>query len=368
MQLNRKTFLSGLLASGVLPLTAVEEEKPLAKFLVMSDTHVERDFMERGRPVYTVWKSGNHASLVKTYEFINNDPDCRDVQFALFLGDQLNTGYTREQKELDAERKTYFETLKSLDLHSKTTPADVEKLCFTSPEGFLCAQNLPRGMKPFRMAYPKLNSRVIAIQGNHDTGVPEFYRECAFTCGGIKFICFFASYVGLPAAPGKFNSTGSISDESLAFVEKEMKAARADKSIKHIVLASHWAIAPRGKNFVHPIIDACKENKYNDNRKKLLMLAKQYGCSLYLNGHEHNSNYPVEPIDLGDGKAWLHDVNCGSVTSNTAAWAIFTIYPNSFRTTMYTRAKVRETENGAIEVVQTPKVLSEKRISFKATR
>ena len=63
----------------------------------MADTHIENDFMERGKPCYTQWKPGNHAALVKTYEFINTDPYCRDVQFALFGGDQLNTGYSRDE-------------------------------------------------------------------------------------------------------------------------------------------------------------------------------------------------------------------------------------------------------------------------------
>lgn len=73
--------------------------KPL-RFLFMADHHVESDFVQshglsKGEPVYTMWKAGNHAALVETYRFINEDPFCREIDFALFGGDQLNTGYTK---------------------------------------------------------------------------------------------------------------------------------------------------------------------------------------------------------------------------------------------------------------------------------
>ncbi len=351
MRVTRKTFLGGLVSSVCLTAFGDRAEKPLAKFLLMSDTHVESDFRERGRDCYALWRPGNHAALVKTYEFINNDPFCRDAQFALFCGDQLNTGYTRTPRDLAAERAIYFETLKSLNLHSRAADADLKSFDFSSPGWYLCRENLPRGMKPFREDYPALNSRVIALQGNHDTGVREFYRECAFTCGGVRFICFFASYVGLPAAPGTFNSTGMISNESLAFVEKEMKAAAENASIRHIVLASHWAIAPKSPDFACPILGACKENGFNDNRGKLLSLADKYSCRLYINGHEHNKNYAV--AEIGN----LRDVNCASVTGDGASWAIVEMFAESAVFTVYSRARAVEEKNGAYKITALPEKL-----------
>ena len=104
--MRRREFISGAAALGAfasLPSFAADGKKPV-KFLFMADHHVESDFMERGKPVYTMWKPGNHAALAKTYEFIGKDPYCRDIDFALFGGDQLNTGYMNHPEELAAER------------------------------------------------------------------------------------------------------------------------------------------------------------------------------------------------------------------------------------------------------------------------
>ena len=101
--MNRRDFIGGALAFGAASWagcrTGEGGRKPL-RFLFMADHHVESDFMQshglsKGEPVYTMWKAGNHAALVETYRFINEDPFCREIDFALFGGDQLNTGYTK---------------------------------------------------------------------------------------------------------------------------------------------------------------------------------------------------------------------------------------------------------------------------------
>ena len=147
MHLNRREFLAGAVAFGALANQAATAGRPL-KFLFMSDTHIERDFWERDHPVYTCWKPGNHAALVKTYEFINADPYCRDIDFAFFCGDQLNTGYTAQQQELDAELAIWNETLAKLDIHAKTRGTDLSSFKFVS-RPYTCTQNLGRGNKPF---------------------------------------------------------------------------------------------------------------------------------------------------------------------------------------------------------------------------
>ena len=374
-RLDRRTFLavSGMtVAAGLLPLAGHGEAEPSVKplkFLFMSDHHVESDFVEghgltRGRPVYTCWKPGNHAALVETYRFVNSDPYCRDIDFALFGGDQINTGYDTLPQDMADEKANYFRTLEALDVHARTK-GRTASLDFVA-EPWECRQNLKRGQRPYAVAPRPPPSRVIAIQGNHDTGVAEFYRDCAFTAGDVRFVMFFASYVGLPPPPGKlFHSTAKIADGTLAFLEREMKAASENPKIRHVVLCSHWAIAPAGKDFVHPIIDACKENKMNDNRRKLLALAEKYGCDLFINGHEHNGRYPV-------GRAGaVADINCGSVTGDpkdgAGAFAIVEIHPTKAVFNVYSRATAEE-KDGAVVITATPKRLFAREIPLKPIR
>ncbi len=361
--IGRREFIGSAAAFSLAGSRAFADEparRPV-KFLFMTDHHVESDFMERGHEVYTMWRPGNHAALEKTYEFIGKDPYCRDVDFALFGGDQLNTGYLNHPEELAAEREIYFRTLESLDLYRRTKGKDVSDLDFRAPESFYCRSNAPKGYVQKPIPFRKLDSRVIAIQGNHDTGVEDFYRECSFKSGDTRFIAFFASYVALPAPPGKYRSTARISDEAVAFVEREMAAAAADPAIRHIVLASHWTVVLNDKNFKWPIFDACEENKWSDNRKRILALAEKYGCDLFINGHEHNSGYPV-------GKAGtMGVVNCGTVTAppGKGAFAIVEIHPDKALFTVYSRAVAEESADGKVKVVEEPRRLFVREIPLK---
>ena len=378
-QSTRREFFAGALAAGSVAFLPGCSTSPTVsptppagrpvKFLFMTDHHIESDFIENfgsgpllGKPRYTMWQPGNHAALVKTYEFINSDPYCRDIQFALFGGDQLNTGYMSHRKYLEDERVNYYRTLQSLDLYRNSKGTDISDLDFHSPATFICSGNTPKGYVKAPIPFVKLDSRVIAIQGNHDTAVEDFYRECSFRCGDTRFITFFASYVGLPAPKGQFLSTARISDDAMAFIEKEMTAAAADPSIRHIVLASHWAIAPKGKDFVCPIIDACKENKFSDNRKRLLALAEKCGCDLYINGHEHNGRYPVGKVGN------LSDINCGTVTGAQASWAIVEIHPDKAVFNVYSRAAAVEAPDGKVTYTQLPQRLFTREIPLKPIR
>ena len=375
---TRRAFIAGTAFTGLAAFagcgrrperaSVVRPPRPL-KFLFMTDHHVESDFVQgygltKGEPNFTMWKPGNHAALVETYRFVNEDPYCRDVDFALFGGDQLNTGYDTTPQDMADEKVNYFRTLESLDLHARTKGAVGDMAFVAMP--WTCKQNLKKGMKPYHVDPKPLASRVIAIQGNHDTGVVEFYRDCAFTAGDVRFITFFASYVGLPPPPGKkFHSTAKIYDEKIAFVEKEMKAAAANPKIRHIVLCSHWAIAPAGKDFVCPILDACKENKMNDNRRRLLALCEKYGCDLYMNGHEHDGRYPVGRAGV------LNDINCGTLTGNPksgqGAFAIVEIHPEKAVFNVYSRADVRESD-GKLVVTAKPKRLFAREIPLRPIR
>ena len=339
--MNRRQFIGGALAASTAAWTgwcgglgARRASRPV-KFLFMADIHVESDFMEGGRECYTMWRAGNHAALRRTYQFINEDPFCRDASFALFGGDQLNTGYVYKPKDLEAERRIYHDALSRLDLHGKTLQTDLSNLKFRF------APTFQEGKKSFR--HPGLSSRVIAIQGNHDTVVEEFYRNCSFQSGPVRFICFFASYIGLPAEPGKYRSTGGISDETIAFIEREMKLASKDPEIRHIVLFSHWSIVTGNTDFKLPILDAFKENKFNGNRRRLLDLAEKYGCSLYISGHEHNGAFPV-------GQAGpLFDISCGTVTGPKGSWAIAEIDDDRAVFSVYSRAEAKGPQDAARE-------------------
>ena len=360
MRADRRSFCKGVGAMGLMSLCGCLRDKPTArpvKFLLMTDHHIESDFMEGCRPAYTMWKAGNHAALVKTYEFISSDPYCRDVDFAFFCGDQLNTGYQNQRDKLEEERVDYYRTLESLDLYRTTKGKLVSDMDFRSPESFFIKGDLPVGYVQKPIPFKELDSKVIAIQGNHDTAVEDFYRECSFKCGDTRFITFFASYVGLPAPKGQFRSTACISDEAVAFVEKEMSAAAADPTIRHIVLASHWTVVHGDQNFKWPIFDACKENGYSDNRRRILALAEKYGCDLFINGHEHNSDYPV-------GKAGsMSVINCGSIAApaskdafadESGTFAIVEIYDNRAVFNVYNRAIAKEGANGGVSYVQLP--------------
>lgn len=351
--LRRRAFLGSVLAAAAAPalpplsLRASSVRAPV-KFLFMSDTHIESDFWERDHPVYTCWQPGNHAALLKTYAFINSDPFCRDVDFAFFCGDQMNTGYTwAEGKELDAELAIWKSTLATLDVHRKTLGSDLSSFRFVAAP-WTCTQNLGRERQPFDVLPPPLASRAIVLQGNHDTGVRDFYRDCAFSCGGTRFICFFASYVGLPPPPGrKYHSTGAISDETLAFIAREMELAAADPSTRHIVLFCHWALAPAGRDFIHPIVDACPSNHMNDNRRKLLALCEKHGCDLYVNGHEHNCGWPMAKVGP------VTDVNCGTVAGDRGSFAVVELFDDRAVFNVYARAVAQE-KDGSVVFSQLP--------------
>ena len=370
--LDRRAFIGGAGALGLLPLGGCTgwsgPRRPL-KFLFMTDHHFESDFVQghgltKGEPVYTCWKPGNHAAVRETYAFINADPFCRDVDFALFGGDQINTGYDSHPQEMADELVNYTGALETLRVHAETA-GRVADLDFVA-RPWTCRENLGKGRAAYDVTPAPPASRVIALQGNHDTGVRTFYRDCAFTAGDVRFIGFFASYVGLPPPPGRrFHSTARISDETLAFVGDEMKKASADPRIRHIVLCSHWAIAPAGADFVHPIVGACPENGMSDNRGRLLELAKRYGCDLFINGHEHNGRYPV-------GRAGaLYDVNCGSMTCDPSggagAFAVVEIADDRAVFTVYSRA-VAEERGGECVVTARPRRLFVREIPLRPIR
>ena len=305
-----------------------DKDEVSSTFLLMSDTHVESDFLENGRDVYTMWKPDFEA-LISTYGYINDNFD--NLDFALFCGDSLNTGYAYQAEFLNAERENYFRTLEYLDIYKNTKGEEniSEKFNFSMVPSFV--------ERNTTYYHPELDSRLISIQGNHDTGVEEYYRDCAFTNGNTRFICFFASYVGLPAPAGTYKSTGKISDATIAFIENELKATKDDDSIEHIILVCHWSISHE-KNFTWPIYDACPENGYSNNRQRLLDLAEEYGCDFYINGHEHNANYPT-------GKAGiLTDINIASATSR---WAVVKIHNRKIVFDVYSTA-VANTKTGDI--------------------
>ena len=334
------------------------------KFLFMTDHHVESDFVQshglsKGEPVYEMWKPGDHAALVATYRFISEDPFCRDCDFALFGGDQLNTGYLWLPADRDAELANYWRTLEALDLHAKTKGKTADFDFVARPW-----RMRPHGEKagpPVEVTPAPPTSRVIALQGNHDTGTDAFCRDCAFTAGGVRFICFFASYVSLPPPPGRrFHSTAKIADETIDFVEREMAKAAADPKIRQIVLVSHWGIAPAGRNSVCPIVDACRENGWSPNRSRLIALAEKYGCRLYIHGHEHNGNFPV--VRVGP----MTSVNCGSVTAETGggAFAVFEIGDDLVKVHVYSRASAEE-RGGRAVVTERPKKLFVREFGLK---
>ena len=339
-------MLSLLLAAMLSHAVSASDATDTLKFIFMPDIHIESDFMERGQPRYTQWKPGNHAALERTFEFINEDESCKDVQFILFGGDQLNTGYSNQQDKLDDEMSNYRRLVGGLDLYRNSIGEDLSSFKFEAPSEYICKENLARGQEPLLFKSPEFSSRVIAIQGNHDTGVPEFYRNCAFQCKDTRFICFFAAYCGLPAPPGGYRSTGKIRDDTFEFVKEQIEKAAVDEEIKHIVLVCHWGIANDIEKFINPIVDACPANKMNDNRQKLLSLCEQYGCSLFINGHEHNQDFSVAMFGN------TPDINCGSMVHNT--WSIVEITGDKAFFHVYAGAQAVEDSEGKVRFTSQP--------------
>ena len=334
------------------------------RFLLMADHHVVDAASPRDVADYPMWGPGDHAALTRTYEFIGCDPFCRDIDFALFLGDQLNTGYMERPAERTAELAAYYRTLDTLDLHRETKGTDLSDLDFRFPAFFHCFGNLPAGYVQKPIPFQPLASRVIAIQGNHDTAVADFYRECSFRCGDTRLISFFAEYVGLPAPPGQFRSTARIPDEAIAFIESEMASAAADPAIRHIALVSHWGIVLGDPAFHWSIFDACPENGFSDNRARLLDLAARYGCDLYLHGHEHLPGYAV-------GRAGTMDVvNCATVTSQKGpeSFAIVEIRRDRALFHVHSRAVAETAPDGGVRFAALPRLLYTREVPLMPLR
>lgn len=328
----------------LLLLPSCARKNETVRFIFMTDMHVESDFMERGRPCYDHYQVGNHASLERTFQFINEDPFCSKAGFILLGGDNINTGYAREQADLEAEMVNYHRLMDMLD--QSHNQKDLDSFRLEAPESYICKENIAPDQEPMLFHSPALTSHVIAIQGNHDTDVPEFYRDCAFQYGGIRFICFFAYYCALPAPPGKYRSTGAISDDTYNFVRDQVMRAAADPSIRQTVLVCHWGIVTDPEIFKNPIVDACEANGWNDNRAKLLALAEEYGIRLYISGHEHNDKYPVGKVGQ------LYNINCGSLAEGK--WSVVEISPDKALFHVYTRAQAAYAEDGSVVFTALP--------------
>ncbi|MBO4595504.1 MAG: metallophosphoesterase [Bacteroidales bacterium] len=330
-------------ACGQRPKKAVEQSDTL-RFVFLTDMHIESDFIERGHPVYEHYAVGNHASLEKTFEFINEDPLCSKASFILLGGDNINTGYEREHQSLVDEMVNYHRLVGMLNLYNDKEGLEAFK--FEAPESYTCAENIGPDQAPMEFHSPVLGSKVIPIQGNHDTDVEEFYRNCAFQCGGVRFICFFCHYCALPAPPGQYKSTGRIADDTFAFVKDQIERAAKDPEIRQIVLVNHWGIAP---GFKWHIYDACEANGWNDNRQKILDLAEKYNIRLYINGHEHNRDFPVEKVGN------MYDINCGAVASgDQGKWSLVEITPDKALFHIYTRANTELAPDGSTVFTSLP--------------
>lgn len=300
------------------------------QFLLMADAHIEYDFTnDYGSPWYTGWKP-HHEALIDTYRFVNeNYPE---LDFALFCGDTTNTGYEDHPQKMANELVNYWNTIAHLDVYKRTVGTDLSRFCLAKADHYESARYGP----------DVLQSAAIAAQGNHDPGVRAFYRDCSFICNKVKFVCFFARYCDMGRAPdGDLLSTGLITDDTLAFVEREFKNA-ADQGIEHLILVCHWGIVMDDPNFGYAIVDACSYNYYNNNRQKIMALCEEYGCELYLSGHEHNNNFPV-------GKAGiLSDINLGTATE---MWGLAEVKEDAFVLDIFTIAKANP-ETG--EIIKRP--------------
>lgn len=206
------------------------------KFAIFADSHVGRQSIVNNR-------------VKRTMEWVNTTDD---LDFLLFLGDNIENGYFDDSHTLADQLKL----LNEITLNSKV---------------------------PYY--YTK---------GNHDAKTAAFHDNIAVVCGDVAVVTFFASYY-CPDPDDIYLNNGLVSEETLIWLENTFEKCAG----KRIILACHFSIVNNdSENFTSPIGDARvipkRNNTYVDfGRETILNLAEKYNIELYFNGHEHNAEMPV---------------------------------------------------------------------------
>ncbi len=232
------------------------------KFAVFADSHIGQ--------------SEKHTKTVeKAIAEVNK---IGDLDFTLFLGDNIDNGYYYSGEDISAGQLSLFYE-----------------------------------------AAARLNKPYYVISGNHDANTTKFEKDMIIECGDVAIIGFFANYYTFD--PDKiYDSNGKVSAGMLMWLEKAFEQCKG----KRIILACHYSIAEEdGEKFSAPIppaqpVPQRDEEMVDFGREKILELAEKYNAELYFNGHEHKADMPTGTAGV------LTNFNIGSV-GNQGLYAIVTV-------------------------------------------
>lgn len=234
--------------------TEPDTSEVISRFALMADTHVgERKNWE------------NYDWLFSVFNGIKKEHEKKPLDFVVQLGDNIDDGYAESYKRDYTE---YLELIKHLEICDPVNPIE----------------NRAEGKIPH-----------YEIQGNHDTSFDtRFFRNkmwhtCTPNSEKVYYISFFTEYGGYPLIPYEivknydaYRSYGKISDETIAFVEESIIAAKHENAA-HIILMCHFGIA---KDLFAPILP-------ETGLGKIALICKKHNIKLYFNGHEHNRDFSL---------------------------------------------------------------------------
>lgn len=267
----------------------------LTRFAVMADSHIG---------IRYEWK--NYDWIYGVFSHLETLHKNTPLDFVLSLGDNIDDGYAATYQ---TDYDIYLDIIKKLTICDPVNPIE----------------NREAGKIPH-----------YELQGNHDTSMDtRFFNKKLWYSENDKgkkvaFIAFSTKYGGYPAVNfsvaheySSYMSYGIIIDEMLEFVEKSVITAKQNGAT-HIVLCNHFGIS---QALGAPILPETGLGKIEE-------LCKKYDISLYLNGHEHNSNYNLYKYNR------LYDYD---VAMTHDKYAIFELYENYAKVTIY------KTEDNTVE-------------------
>ncbi len=268
-------------------LKNIDFGKLITRFAVMADSHIG---------VRYEWE--NYNWLYNVFAHLEELHKSSPFDFVLSLGDNIDDGYAATYQ---TDYDIYLEEIKKLTICDPLNPIDNRQL----------------GKIPH-----------YELQGNHDTSMDtRFFNKKLWYSQNkdgekVAFIAFSTKYGGYPAVNfsvaheySSYMSYGIIIEEMLEFVEKSILEAKKNGAL-HIVLCNHFGIS---QQLSAPILP-------ETGLGKIESLCKKYGIKLYLNGHEHNSNFTLFKYK------GLYDYD---VSMTHDKYAAFEIYEKYAKVTVY---------------------------------
>ena len=186
--------------------------------------------------------------LMSAIEWVNA---AEEVDFAVFLGDNIHSGYT--ETDLAKEQVAKFKEITS---------------------GF---------EKPYYY-----------LRGNHDEAINDFPEHFVVECGDVAFIgiqILYKKHYNIGAFIMRCFPT--IEQKELEWIEETLEKCKG----KRIIMGAHFAIVNDNPYFNEPLVaewspEQTGREAVNFGREKLLELAEKYNVEIFFNGHEHNRDVP----------------------------------------------------------------------------